>query len=184
MVEFDFTVWYVYATTVAAEVALLTFPGAVPMTNADNGVLQCNCGAENPATSVICYMSGAVLRKIGLKQVGVSIGVRYSFVGPGFTTNAPVTGLPTFPNPNEITQVFRRGKIAITPGATTVAVTFSSALPGSPGCDPECYVTAPTGSSGFDAWALTDTVTTAGFTAQLAAACPGSGYFLNYVVFM
>lgn len=183
-VKFEFTVWYVYATSVLAEVALLTLPGQLPMTNADNGVLQCLCGAETPATSQICYMAGAVLEDVSLQQIGVSIGVRYSFVGPGFSTSTPQTGLPTFPNPNEITQVFRRAKIAITPGATTVAAVFSSALPGLPGVDPECYVSAPTGSSVFEAWALTDTVTTLGFTAQLAAACPGSGYFLNYVVFM
>jgi hypothetical protein len=182
---FEFSVNYVYATAVLAEVALLTFPSQVPMTALATGMLQCLCGAETPATSQICYMPGSVLERIAVTQIGVSLKVRYFIVGPGFTTSTPGQGLPTFPNPNEIVQVFRRGKILITPGATTVAVVFSSALPGTPGCDPECYVSATTGLAGFEAWALTDTVTTAGFTAQLAAACPVSGtYYLNYVVFM
>ena len=52
-IEFSFTVHYVFPTSVAAEVFVLTLPGMVPMTNADNGVLQCLCGAETPATSQI-----------------------------------------------------------------------------------------------------------------------------------
>lgn len=184
-VDFQFTVHYSFATTVAAEVFLLTLSGQVPMTSADNGVLQCLCGAENPATSQICYMSGAVLKSFTItKVVGTSIDVRYSFEGPGFTTTTPSSGLPTFPNSNEITPVMRRGRVAISPGATTVAVTYSSQLPGNPGADPDCWVSGPTGSPMFEAWTLTDTSTTSGFTAALGVACPGSGYYLNYVTYL
>ena len=184
-VEFDFTVHYSFASTVLAEVFVLTLPSQVPMTNADNGVLQCVCGYENPATSQIVYMSGAVLKSARVvKQVGTSVDVRYSFVGPGFTSQTPGSGLPTYPNANEITQVFRRGKVAITNGATTVAVTFSSQLPGLPGADPDCWVSGPTGAEMFDAFTLTDTVTTLGFTAQLSEAAPSGQYYLNYVVYM
>lgn len=184
-VEFDFTVHYIFATAVACEVFLLTLPSQVPMTNADNGVLQCLCGAETPSTSQIVYMPGAVLRSARVvKQTGVSLDVRYSFVGPGFTSSVPSTGLPTFPNSNEITQVFRRGKVAITNGATTVAVVFSSQLPGLPGADPYCWVSGPTGAEMFSCETLSDTVTTLGFTAQLGEAAPSGNYFLNYAVFM
>ena len=184
-VSFEFTVHYVFNTLGAAEVFLLTLPGQVPMTSADNGVLQCICAPEIPSQTATCYMSGAVLRKCSIvKAVGVSISVRYSFVGPGFTSSVPGTGLPTYPNPNEITQVFRRGKIALLPGATSQAVTYTSALPGAPGADPYCWISGPTGGAMFDCWTADDTVTTAGFTAQFAAAVPGSGYYLNYAVFM
>jgi hypothetical protein len=183
-IEFAFSVWYVFPTSVAAEIFLLTIPGMLPMTNTDNGVLQCNCGAETPATSQIAYMAGAVLKDVQIKQVGVSVMIRYSFVGPGFSSSVPQSGLPTFPNPNEINQVFRRGKIAITLGATTVAVVFSSQLPGLPGADPYCWVSGPTGAEMFTCETLTDTVTTLGFTAALGEAAPAGGYYLNYAVFM
>lgn len=183
-IDFSFTVHYIYPTPVAAEVGVLTLPGMLPMTNADNGVLQCLCGAETPATSQIIYMSGAVLKKVAIRQIGVSVDVRYTFVGPGFTSSVPGSGLPTFPNPNEITQVFRRGKVAITMGATSVAVVFSSQLPGLPGADPYCWISGPTGASEFECWTLSDTVTTLGFTATLGAAAPDGNHFLNYAVFM
>jgi hypothetical protein len=184
-VEFDFTVHYSFASTVLAEVFLLTLPSQVPMTNADNGVLQCVCGEATPATSQTVYMSGAVLRSARVvRQVGTSIDVRYSFVGPGFTSSVPGSGLPTYPNPNEIVQVYRRGKIAIPNGATSVAVVFSSQLPGLPGADPYCWISGPSGSAFFECWTDTDTVTTLGFTAALGAAAPNGNYFLNYAVFM
>lgn len=183
-IDFAFTVHYSFTTAVAAEVFLLTLPGQLPMTNTDNGVLQCLCGAETPATSQIVYMAGAVLRRVQFKQIGTSIDVRYFFLGPGFTSSVPSQGLPTFPNANEVTPVFRRGQIQIPNGNTSVAVVYSSQLPGLPGADPECWVTGPTGSFIIEAMCLHDTSTTLGFTAQLGAAAPNGSYWLNYRVDM
>lgn len=181
---FEFTVHYIFATQVLAEQFVLTLPTQVPMTNADNGALQCICGELNPATQVTCYLSPAVLRRARIvRQVGISVDVRYTVVGGTFTTQAPATGLPTYPNPNEVNPVYRRGQVAIGNGATSVAITFSAALPGLPGAV-LASVMAPTGSDVIDCTIDSDTVSTAGMTVALAAATPNGNYILNYAVFM
>jgi hypothetical protein len=181
--DFDFSVSYVYPTSVSAEMALLLFPSNVPMTSADNGVLQCLCGAETPATSQICYMSGAVLRKISVRQVGVSLIVRYSFTGPGFTSQVPSQGLPTFPNANEINQVLRRGNPSISLGATSMAVAFSSQMPGIPGSI-VVSVSGPTGSGIMFAQLDSDSITTNGFNVAFNVAAPDANHVLNYIAQM
>ena len=181
----EFTVHYIFGTQVAAEVFVVTLPSQLPMTNADNGALQCICGGLNPATQQICYMSPAVLKSVRvLKQTGLSVDVRYSLVGGYFTTSVPGSGLPTYPNPNELSIVFRRGQVNISNGAATVAVTYSSALPGMPGADPDVWISAPSGSVMMDCWCQHDTVSTLGFTAILADSVPNGNYWLNYSVFM
>lgn len=183
-IEVSFVVHWSFPTTLAAEVFALTHYGTLPNTNADNGPLQCICGAENPATAQTVYMANAVLRSARLlKYVGTSVDFEYTVQGAAFQTGAP-SNVPAYPNQNEIVPVFRRGKVAITNGATSVAVTFSSPLPGTPGADPYCWVSGPTGAPEFECWTLTDTVTTLGFTATLGAAAPSGSYFLNYACFM
>lgn len=181
--EFAFTTHWSFQTTTAAEVFVLTHIGQLPMTNADVGPLQCICGAESSSPQTV-YAPAAVLRHAAVRYTGTSVDVRYTLLIPAFTTSVP-PNIPAYPNPNELVQVFRRGKQLLTPGQTSVAVLFSSPLPGNPGADPECYVTASSGSPTMDAWCQTDTVTTLGFTAILGAAVPNTGtYYLNYTCFM
>ena len=183
-VEFSFVVHWSFPSIVAAEVFFLTFLNQLPMTNADAGPLQCVCGADTPATAQTVYMQNCVLEKVRMVEiVGTSIDVEYTIVGSGFSSSVP-SNVPSYPNQNEVVQVFRRGQIALTPGATSQAVTFSSSLPGMPGADPYCWISGPTGSTMFDCWCMHDSVTTAGFTAGFGAAVPGSGYYLNFAVFM
>lgn len=183
-IDISFVVHWSFPTSVAAEVFALTHYGTLPNTNADSGPLQCICGAENPATSQTLYMANAVLRSVRLlKYVGTSVDFEYTVEGAAFQTGVP-SNIPSYPNQNEIVPVFRRGKISIAANATTVAVVYSSALPGLPGADPYCWISGPTGAILFGCETLTDTVTTLGFTAQLSAPAPSGVYFLNYAVFM
>lgn len=182
--ELSFVTHWSFPTVVAAEVFVLTHTKQLPMTNADQGVLQCICGSDTPATAQTCYMPFAVLKSAHiLRYIGTSVDVEYSIVGPGFTTSVPAN-LPTPPNPNELNVVFRRDHISLTPGVTTQAATYSSPLPGSPGVFPQCTVSGPTGSPTILAQTLEDTVTTNGFTAKFSAPIPGANFFLDYIVFM
>lgn len=184
-IEFSFVTHWSFPTLVAAEVFALTHIGQLPMTNTDSDLLQCTCGEVTPATQQVVYGANAVLKSARiLEYKGTSVDVEYTLLVPAFSSSVPPGGVPAYPNPNELVQVFRRGKIAIPNGATTVVVAYSSALPGLPGADPYCWVSGPTGSPIFGSETLTDTVTTSGFTAQLSTPAPSGAYFLNYAVFM
>lgn len=183
-VELSFVTHWVFGTLVAAETFVLTHTAQLPMTNADQGILQCICGEDSPATAQNVYMPFAVLKSARiLRYIGVSVDVEYTIVGPKFTTSVPAN-LPTPPNPNELNVVFRRDHIALTPGIASLAAVFSSPLPGSPGVFPQCTVSGPTGSPTILVQTLEDTVTTNGFTAKFSAPIPGANYFLDYTVFM
>jgi hypothetical protein len=181
--EFSFTTHWVFASTLQAEIFYLTHIGSLPMTAADSGPLQCICGAENPATAQTVYAASAVLKKVQmLRQIGVSVDVRYTLDIPGFTSQQPAN-IPSYPNPNELVQVFRRGQIPLSIGQVLVAVVLSSPLPGQPGADPDVWITGPTGGYAIEPVCYHDSVTVNGFTAAFPA-IPAQGYYLNYIVYM
>ena len=94
---------------------------------------------------------------MSVRQIGVSVDVGIHSEGPAHHVGA-ASGLPTFPNPNEVTTVFRPWKDRHTQtGPTSVAVVYTSQLPGLPGADPYCWISRPTGAIEINCWTMTDT---------------------------
>ena len=119
-------------------------------------------------------LAGAVLEAVAIERwQGVAVRVRYSFRGSAFATDASA-----LPEPDE--TMTRSGTPAVADGADTLAVVFSSPLPGVPFV-PGGTLMMPTAGGAVIFWSpIEDTITASGFTAQLSGPTPGAGYKLPY----
>jgi|SRR5581483_10520713 len=108
-------------------------------------------------------------------QKGLTVPVVYSFA----------CGMPVFSSPSPTltepdTTMFKRSSDPITPGATTQTVTFSVAFPGTPVVS-KPGVSIPGGGDFLEAWVVAGSVSSTGFQVEFNAACPGSGYTLDWI---
>jgi hypothetical protein len=175
-VVFSFQTQWQFNTTKDGEVFALTHISNLPMGPDDTGVVQCVCGYP-PSTQTV-YLNNAVLESANIVQYdGESVTVEYTLRGPSFQTDIP-PDIPSYPDPDELTLVYRRSSVAIASAATSVAVTFSSPFTTNPVV--VAVVTGVTGSVAIFCRVLSDTVTTSGFTAELSVATPDNTYTLNY----
>lgn len=76
--------------------------------------------------------------------------------------------------------VSRYGTAAISNGATSVAVTFSTAFPATPTCIPGLTVEVPSGEGMVHAVLRKDSPTASGFTADLSGPTDSANYVLHY----
>ncbi len=171
-----FSTKWQFSTPTAAEVFALTLPTMVPMSASDSGVVQCICGNAPNAQTV--YMNNAVLESVRvIKQIGTSVEVAYVLKGPGFQTDIP-PDVPGYPDPGELTLVYRRATVPIPSGVGSLAVAFSSPFNTAPVIVPcMCGVS---GSPALFARLLSNTVTTNGFTVEFSDLTPDDTYTLTY----
>ncbi len=175
-VEFAFTTNWLFNTPLAAEVFLLTLPTMVPMGNSDNGVVQCICGFS-PATQIV-YMPDAVLESVRVvRQVGLSVEVEYVLKGPGFQTDIP-PNVPGYPNPDELTLVYRRAIVPVPSGVGSLAIAFSSPFSTVPVVVP--VMAGVSGSNAIFLRLVSDSVTINGFTVEFSAVTPDASYTVDY----
>lgn len=123
-------------------------------------------------------LSGAVLDSVQRGEWrGLSCRVTYGLRGPAFATD--LTPLPE-PDPT----MTRSGLADVADGAETVAVVFSSPLPGVPQLVPGAVLQMPTaGGDVIFAAPIADTITASGLTFALSGPPAGSGYKLPYQAF-
>ncbi len=175
-VTLSFTTKWQFNTPQAAEVFALMLPTMVPMGPSDSGVLQCFCGL--PPNQQTVYMAGAVLESVRVvKQIGVSVEVAYTVKGPGFQTDVP-PNVPGYPDPGELTLVYRRATVPIPAGAASIAVAFSSPFNTAPVIVP--CVCGVSGSPAIFGRLLSNTVTINGFTVEFSDLTPDDTYTLTY----
>lgn len=85
---FQFTTHWIFNTTSAAEIFVLTHTANLPMTNSDRSTVTCQCGAGSATTPV--YMANAVLESARIMRYeGISVDVEYTIKGANFQTTAP-----------------------------------------------------------------------------------------------
>ena len=175
-VEFSFTTHWVFNSTTQAEVFVLTHPTYLPMTNADNGVLQIVCGAESSPQTI--YSPSAVLESAEIVgYVGRSVDVRYTLRCLPFQSTVP-PNVPAYPSGNQVTLVFQRGLNSIPALATQLAISFTTPFASTP------FVVASmaqvTGSAAIFMRILQDTITVNGFTVEFSAPLPDGSSFVSW----
>jgi hypothetical protein len=172
-VVLQFSVTRQFNTPRDAEVFCLTHPGSVPKT----GLVQVTAG--DTGYQQIVYLQNAAVESIEIASyVGISVVVRYSIRGASFTTDIP-PDVPGTVGGSETVIVMRRGKVAIASGARTVTVTFSAPLSNTPQ-SVTCSISRPAGGAKISADVNEDSITTAGFTAELTGPTPDANYKLHY----
>lgn len=177
-VEFSFTTHWIFSSTALAENFVLTLPTFLPMTNADNGVLQCVIGAETP-NPITIYSPSAVLVSAEVTEYqGLSVDVRYVLRCAPFQTTIP-PNTPSFPNPNVYVYVIQRGLNSIGSGATQLAISFTTPFSSVP------VVTAvmaqQSGSQAVAMRVLQNTVTVNGFTVEFGAPMPDGSSDVSWI---
>jgi len=117
---------------------------------------------------------GAVIDNVAPQQMGTSLTLNYSFRA----------GLPTFDSPaptvvEPASNMIARSTTAITNGAATVAVTFGTPFATTPVV--VANVQIPNGGDFIWATLRDGSVTPSGFTADLSAPVPATGYKLTWI---
>lgn len=115
----------------------------------------------------------AVLNACSPRAIGLSCEVEYSFSLSEITLDAADPGL-TEPD----SSMIKRATTAITSGASSVAVTFAAPFASVPVVT--CSMQSPSGGDAIFAWVRDGSVSTTGFTADLSAPVPASGYKLSW----
>jgi hypothetical protein len=175
-VSLQFVTHWTFNTAKLAEVFALTHIALLPMGPGDLGVVQITCG--NAPDTQLVYMNNAVLESARIVSVrGSSVDVEYVIRGPFFQTDVP-PDVPGYPDPGELTLVYRRGTVALTNGATSQAIVFSTPVSTTPVV--VCNVNGVSGSAAIFGRILSDTVSTTGFTVEFSAAIPDGTYTLTY----
>jgi hypothetical protein len=174
----EFVTQWIFTSTQLAENFVLTVGTFYPMTNADNGVLQCVIGAETP-NPITIYSPSAVLESVEvLNYVGMSVDVRYRLRCQPFQSSIP-PNTPSFPNPNVYVYVLQRGNQSIGSGATSGTVTFTTPFSSTPIVTGS--VNQQSGSQGIAGRILQNTITVNGFTFELDAAAPDGSYVFSWI---
>ncbi len=117
--------------------------------------------------------AAAVLEAVDVVEInGSALVLRYTFRGDKFEADAA-------PLPDIDDTMIRRANVAIPADATSVDVEFATPLSGVPFV--QVTVLMPTaGGDVITATVVEDTITAAGFTAELSGPPAGSGYKLSY----
>lgn len=162
--EVSFAVHRFFATEAAALRFLATHHNDLP----DQADLICTLGEQTVA------LPNAALQGVQREEwSGCYVRIRYTFVGSAWASD--VSPLPE-PDPD----MTRSGLVSIAEGATTVAVEFSSALPGVPVVDGAVVQMPTAGGDVIFAAPIEDTITAEGFTYALSGPTPAAGYKVRY----
>lgn len=165
-----FTVERTFDTVRQAQAFALTHYNDLP----DDGDVVVTCGEGEDVQGV--GLSSAVLAACAVERIlGVSVRVRYEIVGGAWTTDVT-------PGEEPDDDVIRRGTVDIDEAATEVAVTFATAMTGTP-----TVVATVVTPEGGDILACTlegDSISSTGFTALLSFPAPGSTYKLSYIAIL
>lgn len=174
---FQFTTHWIFNSLTLAENFVLSYLGALPMTNQDNGVLQVVCGAETNSPQTL-YSSSAVLEDVQIEYIGLSVDVHYTLRGQPFSSTIP-PNVPAYPSGNLVTYVFQRGLASIGAGAVNLAISFSTPFASVP------IVTAvmaqQAGSAAVFCRVLQNTVTVNGFTVEFSGALPDGSSDVSWI---
>lgn len=170
----QFQVTRIFATLRQAQAFALQHWGSIPR----SGLVTVTAG--DGSSSQTLYLRNAIVDSAQVLSVrGVAVAVQYIIRGGLWESDIPVDEIPGPPDPGESFAVIRRAEVAITAGATSVAVVFSSPLAATP-----IVVATVSRPAGGDAiWPIIDqdTVTVDGFTADLSGTPSDGTYKLNYI---
>lgn len=162
----SFSVTRTHSSLREAEAFILTHYASLP----DSGDVYFYCGTDSDQQ--IVTLPGAVL---DAAEDGAILGTSSRFTY-NIRGGLPVTDITPGPDPDM--SNIRRSEVALTMGATSVAVTFGTPMPGTPVI--AANISAPDGGDSIFPTLQQSTISSSGFTA-LFAPISGSGYFLSYI---
>jgi len=131
------------------------------------------CGYDDDQT--IVRYDGTVVNSAQRTFSGTTVTIQYNLSAPLAVTDSPP---PSYAEPDD--TMIKRGIVAIASGADTVAVTFSVPFSGTPGAVIPKII-CPSGGSRIFEDIIDGTISATGFSVQLSAPVPSSGYKLSYI---
>ena len=173
-VALTFSVTRFFSSVRAAEAFALLHFGEIPR----EGLVTVTAGEEGDTQ--VLYLRGAALDGFIVPGTrGTCVVVQYTLRGGLWESDIPSEEIPGDPDNGEEVIMMRRGSVAITDGASSVVVTFSSPLSAAPVVT--CTVSRPAGGDAIWPIVREDTISTSGFTADLSGAVPDGTYKLKYL---
>lgn len=167
---FGFRVWRFFASEAAALLFCGTHRSTLPV--------QADLVLVNESETIAMRMADAVRAVQVLQRTEVAVLLEYKFTGSLFQSD-DVPEDSTVPSADTV----KTGYVALSANDETATIAFDVAFGAAPKfvC---CQICPPTGSGGFDAWPIDDTIASTGFTAKFGGLVPGAGYKLRWTAIL